>query len=87
MIGWVLLSAFVERIAITLDLCFHHAQDLAAYTLLGEYLGVVRTGAAVDAEAAACPLGLGGLIQDKLKGFTHSELDARPIGELVTWMQ
>ncbi|CAL8462731.1 g2264 [Coccomyxa elongata] len=55
-------------------------EDLAAFTLLGEYVGVVRTGAAVEAEAAACPLGLGGLLQDKLKTFSHSEPDGRLFG-------
>lgn len=75
------MSIFVERITISQDRRVHHVQDLAAYTLLGEYVGVVRTGAAVDAEAAACPLGLGGLVQDKLKNFSHSDHDARPIGE------
>lgn len=73
------------ELQVSLDTCSCHAQDLAAYTLLGEYVGVVRTGAAVEAEAAACPLGLGGLLQDKLKTFSHSEPDVlRAIGKLKT---
>lgn len=41
------------------------------YTLLGEYCGVIKSGARVDEESAADPEGLGGLKQDKLKEFKH----------------
>ncbi len=41
--------------------------------LLGEYCGVVKTGAMADQESSADPEGFGGLRQDKLKNLEHTQ--------------
>lgn len=59
------------------------AQDLPAYTLLGEFCGVVKTGQAIEAESADDPVGFGGLMNDKIKDFNHSHTDSRVTGALI----
>lgn len=67
------------------DLCLSW-QDMPAFTLMGEYCGVVKTGDAAEAAAVEDPMGFGGLKNDKLKDFCHShpERNVRPQGTLLS---
>lgn len=47
-------------------------QDLPAFCLMGEYVGVLTTGDAAEKATEHCPLGFGGLRNDKLKDLSHS---------------
>ncbi|BDA48865.1 hypothetical protein COCOBI_12-5480 [Coccomyxa sp. Obi] len=55
-------------------------QDMPAFTLMGEYCGVVKTGDAAEAASAEDPMGFGGLKNDKLKDFCHSHPDRNGCG-------
>ena len=59
---------------------------MPAFTLVGEYCGVVKTGVAAEAASAEDPMGFGGLKNDKLKDFCHSHPDknGRPQGTLTS---
>lgn len=61
-------------------------QALPAWTLLGEYCGVVKTGEAAEEASCDCPIGFGGLRNDKLKDFCHShpERNTEDLGALAS---
>jgi len=57
-------------------------QNLAPWTLLGEYCGVIKTDRVLEAESAECSIGFGGLMNDKIKDFCHSKQGKPVNGEL-----
>ena len=54
------------------------AQDVGAWTLLGEYCGVWDRSEALDVRTAEDPLGLGTLRQDRVVELGYTTSDARP---------